>query len=61
MKNAILSIVRHLLGIAGAYVVGKGWLSEATSTEVIVGLCSFVGLIWGAVDEYLASKKSDAS
>lgn len=58
MKDSILSVIRHLLGIAGAYAVGKGWLSEHTSAELVVGIVSFAGLIWGASDEYLASKKN---
>jgi hypothetical protein len=58
MKNAVLSIVRHLLGIGGAYVVGKGWLSDASVTELIVGIVSFTGLLWGAFDEYKAETKS---
>lgn len=52
-----MSIVRHLLGIAGAYVVGKGWLSESGATELVVGVVSFVGLVWGAADEYKAANK----
>lgn len=58
MKNAIMSIARHLLGIAGAYVVGKGYLSESAATELVVGIVSFLGLVWGAWDEYKAEKAS---
>ena len=57
MKEAIKSILRHLLGIVGAYVVGKGYLSEAGAAELVAGVVSFVGLVWGAWDEYAASKK----
>jgi hypothetical protein len=59
MKEAILSVIRHLLGIAGAYAVGKGYLSEHVVAELVVGIVSFTGLIWGATDEFRASKKAE--
>jgi hypothetical protein len=56
MKNTVLSIVRHLLTIACGIAVGKGLFSEATATELVTGVIGFSGLVWGAIDEYKASK-----
>lgn len=58
MKDTVLSIIRHLIGITGAYAVGKGWLSEHSTAELVTGIVSFVGLVWGAYDEFKASKNT---
>ena len=50
MKAAsFLSIIRHLLGIGGGYLVGKGILDEGTATELvgsIMGLLAIFAGIW---------------
>lgn len=56
MKNTILSILRHGLTFVGGLLVTKGLLSDGTANEVAGALTTTVGLIWGAVDEYLAEK-----
>jgi len=58
MKDTILSIIRHALTFGGGFIASKGILSEDTTQSVVAGLVTFIGLIWGAVDEYLASKKA---
>jgi hypothetical protein len=58
MKETIQSIIRHGLTILGGILVTKGLLDDATVTAVAGGLSSTVGLVWGAVDEYLAAKKA---
>jgi hypothetical protein len=58
MKDTILSILRHALTFGGGILVTKGLLSEATSLELIGSLTTTIGLAWGAIDEYLAAKKS---
>lgn len=58
MKQAALSIIRHLLGIGGSYLIGKGVFSEASVLEMVSGIVAFAGLVWGAWDEYRASKAS---
>lgn len=61
MKNTILSILRHGLTFAGGLLVTKGLLSDGTANEVAGALTTTVGLIWGAVDEYLAEKAAKQS
>ena len=58
MKDTVLSIVRHALTFGGGFVASKGILSEDTTEALIAGLITFVGVVWGAVDEYLAAKKA---
>ena len=61
MKNTILSILRHGLTFVGGLLVTKGLLSDGTANEVAGALTTTVGLIWGAVDEYLAEKSAKQS
>lgn len=60
-KDTVLSIIRHLLTFAGGLVVAKGYLSDSTVTQIAGAVPGFIGLVWGAVDEYLAAKKAAAS
>ncbi len=61
MKDTVLSIIRHGLTIAGGILVTKGYLGDETVVALSGGVASFVGLVWGAVDEYLAAKKAKAA
>ena len=58
MKDAILSIIRHGLTFAGGFIVTHGWFSEDTIVALSGGIPAFIGLVWGAVDEYLSNKKA---
>jgi hypothetical protein len=60
MKNTVLSLIRHALTFGGGFIAAKGFLSEDTVTTLAAAVPSFVGLVWGAVDEYLAEKKERA-
>lgn len=60
MKDSILSIVRHALTFGGGVLVAKGWISEHTLPEIIGAISSLIGVIWGASDEWFASKKPSA-
>lgn len=48
-QEAIMSFVRHMLTFAGGILVTKGILDEGTSMEVIGGLMTVIGAIWGIV------------
>lgn len=50
-KTQILSILRHTLTFLGGIVVMKGVIDETTATEIIGGVVTLVGLIWGVVDK----------
>lgn len=46
-KEQVLSILRHSLTFLGGLVVMKGIVDETTATEIVGGIVSLVGLIWG--------------
>ena len=50
-KDQVLSILRHTLTFIGGIVVMKGIIDEGTATEIIGGVVSLVGIIWGIVDK----------
>jgi hypothetical protein len=50
-KEQVLSILRHTLTFLGGIVVMKGLIDETTATEIIGGVVTLVGLIWGVVDK----------
>ena len=50
-KDQVLSILRHTLTFIGGIVVMKGIIDETTATEIIGGVVSLVGIIWGIVDK----------
>ena len=50
-KDQVLSILRHTLTFIGGIVVMKGIIDETTATEIIGGVVTLVGLIWGVVDK----------
>ncbi|RRJ96862.1 hypothetical protein Ga0100231_024150 [Opitutaceae bacterium TAV4] len=58
MKDTILSILRHLLTIGGGVLVTRGVLGESTVEGLAGTAIAFIGGVWGAVDEYRASKKA---
>jgi len=58
MKDTILSILRHALTFGGGILVAKGIVTDAASADIIGALCTLVGVAWGAIDEYLATKKA---
>jgi hypothetical protein len=58
MKDTILSILRHALTFGGGLLVAKGFLSDSTVMQLAAAVPTFAGLLWGAIDEYLAAKKA---
>jgi hypothetical protein len=61
MKDTILSIIRHGLTFAGGYLAAKGFITSDTANGLVTALIPAVGVIWGAIDEYLAAKKAKAA
>lgn len=59
MKNTILSVIRHGLTFGGGYLAAKGFISSDTATAIVPAVVTAVGVIWGAVDEYLAEKAAN--
>lgn len=56
MKHTILSVIRHGLTFGGGYLAAKGYVSSDTATAIVPAIVTAVGVVWGAVDEYLAAK-----
>jgi hypothetical protein len=50
-KEQILSIIRHTLTFAGGIFVTKGLIDEGMATEIVGGLMTLIGTIWGIVDK----------
>jgi hypothetical protein len=46
-KQAVLSAIRTLLGIAGGYFVGKGLVTEEVMAQVVGAIMALVPLAWG--------------
>jgi hypothetical protein len=57
-KDTILSLLRHAMTFGGGFLVAKGAISDTTLAQVIPAVVAVVGALWGATDEYLASKKA---
>jgi len=50
-KEQVLGIVRHTLTFVGGVLVTKGFIDDATATEIIGGVITLVGTIWSVVDK----------
>lgn len=43
----IKGIVERILLFAAAFAVGKGWLPEAISGDLVAGILLIIGAVWG--------------
>lgn len=57
MKDTILSLVRHAATIVGGYLLAKGYVGETVNLWLPGAVFILAGGIWGAVDEYLATRQ----
>lgn len=48
-KEQILGIVRHGLTFIGGILITKGFIDDATATEIIGGLITLTGTIWSVI------------
>jgi heme A synthase len=51
MNQIVLAFLRHLLTFIGGTVVAKGLLDEATMTELVGALISFISVGWMTIDK----------
>ena len=52
MKIAsVLSVVRHILTFAGGILVSKGVIDEGTLTELVGGIITVGGIVWGILQK----------
>ena len=56
--DSILSAVRTLLGVAGGYFVGKGYLTQDQLTQVVTALLLLGPVAWGVLEKFSAEKKT---
>ena len=49
--ETILGIIRHVLTFGGGYLVAKGYLDEASATEVVGALTTIAGVIWSGLSK----------
>lgn len=59
-KQAVLSAVRTLLGVAGGYLVGKGLVTEEVMAQVIGAVMALVPLAWGMWNAKRSEEKTKA-
>jgi hypothetical protein len=58
MKQAFLSILRHILTFGGGLVVANNpSITDASASTVIGGIMAVIGASVGAYDEYKATRK----
>ena len=50
-KEQILSIIRHTLTFVGGVFVTKGLIDETIAGEIIGGMMTLIGLLWGVMDK----------
>lgn len=50
-KEQVLGILRHTLTFVGGVLITKGFIDEATATEIIGGVITLVGTVWSVVEK----------
>ncbi len=50
-KEMIFSVIRHTLTFVGGLLVIKGTIDENTMEQIVSGVLTLTGLIWGVVDK----------
>ena len=50
-KEKWYSIIRHTLTFVGGILVMKGTIDENTAEQIISGIMTLTGLIWGQVEK----------
>jgi hypothetical protein len=58
VKQALLSAIRNLLAAGGAALAAKGFIDEATVSQVIGSVMVIVPIVWGVWDKYRAERKT---
>tara|TARA_R110000868_G_scaffold40556_1_gene139828 strand:- start:845 stop:1039 length:195 start_codon:yes stop_codon:yes gene_type:complete len=56
MKNALFSLIRHVLVAGATLVVAKN--PSIDLVPIVSGILGLFGAAWGVSDEYIAEKKN---
>ena len=59
-KQAALSALRSALVFVGAWLVAKGWFTEAAWNDLIGGIMVAAPLLWGVWDKFASERKAEA-
>ena len=59
-KTALTSLIRHLIGFVGAYLVSQGFVDSSTSESFVLGVSGvIVSVVWSLADKWFANKNLD--
>lgn len=50
-KEKWFSVIRHTLTFVGGILVLKGTIDESTLEQVVSGIMTLTGLVWGILDK----------
>jgi hypothetical protein len=50
-KEQILGLVRHVLTFVGGFLITKGIIDEAISTEAIGAIITLIGSVWSVASK----------
>ena len=50
-KEKWFSVIRHTLTFVGGIMVMKGLVDESVAEQIIAGVMTLVGLVWGQVEK----------
>ena len=45
-QEQVMGIIRHALTAVGGYMIAKGLMDEATTTQIIGAASTLVGVVW---------------
>ena len=58
LPTVITTLLRHLLGVVGAYLVGKGLLTDSQATQIIgLGVALAGQIIWSLIEKRFSESK----
>jgi hypothetical protein len=49
--------IRTLIAIGAGWLVGKGWMTQATFNEMITAIMIILPFVWTAAQKYMARKR----
>ena len=50
-KQKWYSVIRHTLTFVGGILVVKGTIEESVAEQIVAGVMTLVGLVWGQVEK----------
>ena len=50
-KEKWYSVIRHTLTFVGGIMVMKGLVEESIADQIIAGVMTLIGLVWGQVEK----------